>query len=97
MRYTFHPEARIEYLDAVAHYEERQAGLGGRFTIEIESSIARILEAPRRWRAMEGEVRRCLAHTFPYGVLYSVESEYVLILAIMHHSRKPDYWHHRVG
>lgn len=68
MHYEFHPEARVEYLEAIAHYEERQAGLGARFTIEVEKTIQRIVEAPTRWREIEGEIRRCLAHTFPYGV-----------------------------
>ena len=40
MRYEFHPEARVEYLKAVANYEERQAGLE-RFTVEIESAVQR--------------------------------------------------------
>ena len=95
MRYEFHPDARVEYLKAVAYYDERQAGLGTRFTVEIERTIQRIVEAPHRWRNFEGEIRRCLAHTFPYGVLYSIEADYVLVLAVMHHSRKPGYWHSR--
>lgn len=95
MHYRFHPEARVEYLEAVSYYEERQAGLGARFTIAIEDTIHRIVEAPDRWRLIDGDIRRCLAHTFPYGVLYSVESDYVLVLAVMHHSRKPGYWRKR--
>lgn len=95
MRYEFHPDARVEYLKAVAYYNERQAGLGTRFTVEIERTIQRIVEAPLRWRTLEGEIRRCLAHTFPYGVLYSIEEDYLLVLAVMHHSRKPGYWRSR--
>lgn len=45
MRFEFHPEARGEYLAAVAYYESRQVGLGSRFTAEIESTIQRILES----------------------------------------------------
>jgi hypothetical protein len=97
MYFEFHPEARIEYLEAIAYYEERQAGLGSRFTIEIESAIQRIVEAPNRWPGIEGEVRRCLAHTFPYGVLYSIETDHILLIAIMHLSRKPGYWRNRVS
>lgn len=63
MRYEFHPEARVEYLKAVAYYDERQAGLGTRFTVEIERTIQRIVEVPHRWRNLEGEIRRCLART----------------------------------
>jgi len=60
MRFAFHPGARVEYLQAVTHYEERQTGLGARFAMEIEGTIQRIIEAPDRWRKLEGEVRRCL-------------------------------------
>lgn len=95
MRVEFHPEARAEYLAAAAYYEERQTGLGARFTIEIEKTLERIADAPERWRKIEGEIRRCLAHTFPYGVLYSVENDFVLVLAIMHLSREPGYWRQR--
>lgn len=97
MRYDFHPEARVEYLEPVAYYESRQAGLAARFTIDVERTIQRIVEAPARWRKIEGDIRRCLAHTFPYGVLYSVEGGHVLILAVMHHSRTPDYWRNRLS
>jgi len=94
--YEFHPDARVEYLESVVYYESRQPGLGARFTIEVERTIERIVEAPTRWRKIQGEIRRCLAHTFPYGVLYSVEADHVLILAVMHHSRTPDYWRNRL-
>jgi plasmid stabilization system protein ParE len=96
MRYEFHPQARAEYLAAIAYYEGRQPGLGARFAFEIENVIQRIVEAPQRWRIIEGEIRRCLANKFPYGVLYSIERSYVLVLAVMHHSRKPGYWHSRI-
>jgi toxin ParE1/3/4 len=96
MRFEFHPEARTEYLESIAYYEKRQVGLGARFASEVEGAIQRIVEAPHRWRSIEGEIRRCLTHIFPYGVLYSIESDYVLVLAVMHHSRKPGYWRNRI-
>ena len=92
MRYAFHPEARAEYIEAAAYYEHRRAGLGARFTIEIEATIERIIEAPSRWPVLEQDVRRCLTHIFHYGVLYTVEPDHVLILAVMHCSRRPGYW-----
>lgn len=97
MRYEFHPEARIEYLEAVAYYESRQAKLGARFTIDVERTIGLIVEAPARWRKVDGDVRRCLTRKFPYGVLYSIEPDHVLVLAVMHHSRKPGYWRSRIS
>lgn len=96
MRHEFHPDARVEYLEAVARYEERSAGLGARFTVEIEAAIQRILDGPERWRVMAEDVRRCRAHIFPYGVLYTIEEDYILIVAVMHRRQRPGYWQSRL-
>src|SRR6266705_4090940 len=47
------------------------------------SAIRRILAAPERWRVLEEDVRRCLTRVFPYGVLYTIEPEFILIVAVM--------------
>lgn len=96
MNYKFHPEARLEYLEAIAFYNERQPQLGSKFTIEVEQAIERILEAPDRWFFLEEDVRRCLTHLFSYGILYTVENDHILIVAVMHCSRKPGYWKDRL-
>jgi len=97
MTYDFHPEARLEYREAAAFYESRRPGLGAAFTREVEAAINRILEAPDRWRTIEQDVRRCLTHTFPYGILYTVEEDSILIVAVAHGSRKPGYWRERLN
>ena len=95
MRYEFHPEALAEY-DAAAHYYARQqAGLDLRFVASVERAINHILEAPTHWRVIDEDVRRCLTRIFPYGILYTIEPDYILILAVMHCSREPGYWKHR--
>jgi len=92
MKYAFHPEARVEYLAAVDFYAKRGAGLGERFTLEVEAAIDRIVEGPTRWPLFEQDVRRCLTHTFPFGILYTIDLDSILILAVMHCSRSPGYW-----
>ena len=96
MRYAFHPEARVEYREAAKFYESRRPGLGGAFTREIELLIGKILQAPDRWRFVEEDVRRCVARIFPYAILYTVEPDFVLILAVAHCSREPGYWRQRL-
>jgi len=44
---------------------------------------------------LEDDIRRKLIRRFPYGVLYSVKTDAVLIIAIMHCSRRPGYWKDR--
>ena len=97
MRYIYHPDALAEYADAALYYEERVPGLGAQFATEVEAAIAAVLEAPERWRCVEEDVRRRLVHRFPYGVLYTVEPGQVFIVAVMHLSREPGYWRHRVS
>ncbi len=96
MKFFFHPDARLEYLAAVDYYEKRGGGLGMRFTFEVEAAIDQIIEAPTRWPRFEQDVRRCLTHTFPYGILYTIERDSIFILAVMHCSRRPGYWKDRM-
>ena len=96
MRYEFHPEALDEYEDAARFYAGCQVGLELRFIACVESAFRQVSEDPARWRPFEDDVRRCLVHVFPYAVLYSVEPNYVMILAVLHCSREPGYWRHRI-
>ena len=96
MIFEFHPEADTEFFQAIDYYEECEDGLGYDFSIEVYSTIQNILDYPAAWPVLEGDVRRCLTNRFPYGVLYSVESDMVFILAVMHLHRDPGCWKHRV-
>jgi toxin ParE1/3/4 len=95
IRAEFHPEALVEYEEAVKHDESKQPNLGHRFIVSVQAALLSIVESPARWPTLELDVRRRLTRVFPYAVLYSVESDYVLILAVMHCHQKPGYWRKR--
>jgi toxin ParE1/3/4 len=97
MRFEFHPGALAEFEDAARRYATKQEGLGLRFTDCVEDAIDRILEAPLRWGILEDDVRRWLTRGFPYAVLYTLEPDFVLIIAVMHCHREPGYWHMRTS
>jgi plasmid stabilization system protein ParE len=96
MTFEFHAEAETEFYAAIDYYEECQQGLGFDFSIEVHAGIQRILDFPRAWPILEGDLRRCITHRFPYGILYSIEPDRIYILAVMHLHRHPDYWKHRL-
>lgn len=96
MRLELHPEARIEFLDAVAHYESCHPGLGERFIQGGDSALASIGENPQAWAGIEQDVRRKLTRVFPYAVLYTIEPDYILIVAVMHCHQAPGYWRSRL-
>ena len=96
MTYSFHPEARAEFKEATIYYFEKSSSLGAAFYSEVESAIEKIIENPDLYRVIDEDVRRCLTKRFPYAVLYTIEDNYILILAVMHCSREPSYWKHRL-
>lgn len=97
MTYAFHPEALAEYEGAAIYSAEKQSGLELRFIANVEATIQRIVERPKGYAALGQDVRRCLTHVFPYAVLYTVEPDFVLVVAVMHCHQKPGYWRHRVA
>jgi len=90
--FSFHPEAEAEFRAAIEYYEDQEAGLGYDFSLEVLATIRSIVAHPTAWPVIEEDVRRCLVNRFPFGVLYSLESTGVLVVAVMHHRRRPDYW-----
>jgi plasmid stabilization system protein ParE len=95
MTFSFHPEAEEEFRSAIDHYECREAGLGYEFSLEVLTAIHNIVTHPSAWPVIEDDVRRCLVNRFPFGVLYSLEPTSILVLAVMHHRRRPGYWKNR--
>jgi toxin ParE1/3/4 len=95
MKYVFHPAALTEYSEAVQYYAQNRTALAQAFIDAVENTIYRIRESPITWPIVDEDVRRCMTRKFPYGVLYTVEEDKILILAIMHCSREPNYWKNR--
>ncbi|HLP48931.1 MAG TPA: type II toxin-antitoxin system RelE/ParE family toxin [Candidatus Kapabacteria bacterium] len=96
MRYIFHPEALQEYEEAVLYYSEISKDLAVAFIKCIENGIKKIREYPDAWQIVEEDIRRHLIKRFPFGIYYSIEREYIMIISVMHMNRKPGYWISRI-
>ncbi len=96
MRYSFHPEAEAEFYGTIDYYESCQQGLGHDFAIEVYLTIQNVIDYPKAWPILEGDIRRCQTKRFPYGIVYSDEEEKIFILAVMHLHRDPNYWKDRL-
>lgn len=84
--------ARQELEESIWFYELEQSGLGQRFKTEVRQAIKRIQQYPYACPIERGSIRKCLVHRFPYTIFYSIEQEIIIVLAIAHQHRKPDYW-----
>lgn len=96
MELIFAKVAHAEIVEAKRYYERQQRGLGAAFQHEAKVSAKRILEQPLAWRVEVEPVRRYLFNRFPYKMLYAIRGERIIILAVAHQHRNPDYWIERV-
>ena len=96
MNLEFLAEARDEFFAAMEYYEEREPGLGFRFRKEVDSVTRKIAQSPLLWRERPAGYRRVNLPVFPYYLAYFVRERTVLIAAVAHHSREPDYWSGRI-
>lgn len=59
---------------------------------EIDSSITRIVSMPEAWTVIGVHTRRCLLCGFPYSIHYVVDENEIIITAIAHLHRNPQYY-----
>ena len=95
MNVRFLTLAQTELREAIRYYENQRPGLGVEFRDEVFGAVERIKTHPLAWRELSPNTRRHRIHRFPYGVIYAIESDELLVLAIAHAHREPEYWRGR--
>ena len=89
--------ASEEFTDAVRWYEARRPGLGGELYDAVRATIEGIERQPEIGTTayVDPKSRRMLVARFPYHVVYRLEDDEIVILAIAHMKRRPGFWKHR--
>lgn len=83
--------AEIEIDEAYQYYEKEQKNLALRFIYEIQNTVERIKLFPKGWQSLGKNTRRALTKSFPYGIIYQIKDDSILIIAIAHLNKKPKY------
>jgi len=92
---AFLPPAEEEMVAAAQFYETHSRGLGADFLDEVERSVEAISSHPRTAPVVKDNIHRRLLKRFPFGILYTIEPNGIVIMAVMHLRRKPGYWEAR--
>ncbi|QTA80419.1 putative toxin-antitoxin system, toxin component, RelE/ParE-like [Desulfonema limicola] len=87
--------AENEMLEAAEYYERQVKGLGSAFLREVQRAVKAVENNPEIWEVVRGNVRRRLVKRFPYGILYRIEPIKIIVVAVMHLHRNPNYWYDR--
>ena len=91
----FLEEAAEELEAAVKYYDAQAPDLGQSLVREVERLCSLIIKNPRTGSEVRPYVRRRLLRRFPFSLLYSIEDDEILIVAVAHHRREPGYWRER--
>ncbi len=92
MKIEFLETAQTELDQAFEWYETQQKELGLQFLNEFDAAVRRIISYPESYILITKDVRRCLVKRFPYGILYGIDTDKIIVIAVAHLHRKPDYW-----
>jgi mRNA-degrading endonuclease RelE of RelBE toxin-antitoxin system len=88
--------AEIELDEAIEFYNHQLTGLGNQFLTEVLDTIERISVFPNAWHLCSPNTRQCRMKRFPYKVIYQVLNDEILVVAIAHLHREPNYWKNRI-
>ncbi len=72
MSFSFHPEAEIEFNEAIDYYENINSNLGFDFANEVYSAIQRSVSLPKAWAIIDDNIRRSLVNRFLLIVLLRI-------------------------
>ena|SRR5258705_6208064 len=94
--YRFLRPAEEEMTEASLFYEAASTGLGNSFLDDVQRVVDSLREHPYLGHGVVLNLRRMLLHRFPFSLIYSVETDEILIVAVVHHGRRPGYWQERL-
>jgi len=94
--YRFLQPAEDEMIEASLFYEAASTGLGNSLLDDVQRVVDRLREHPYLGHVVDRDLRKILLHRFPFSLIYSVETDAILIVAVAHYGRRPDYWRDRV-
>ncbi len=84
------PEAEDDLKEAFSWYEDKRTGLGYDFLLQVDAGISFINRNPEVHPIEYKGTRKHVIKRFPYKIIYLVEEENIIILAVIHGKRRPD-------
>jgi plasmid stabilization system protein ParE len=87
--------ARRELEATVSFYDSIYPALGRDFVLEVQALCQRIAESPMAGVEVRPNIRRRILRRFPYSILYAIEHDEVIVVAVAHQKRLPGNWTER--
>jgi plasmid stabilization system protein ParE len=96
MLIRFHPEADIEFHEALEWYALQKLGLDTEFMRCVDEAISRIIANPEMFPIALRNTRKAMVKRLPYTLYYQIGDKEIMILAVFHGKRSPSHWRKRI-
>ncbi|MCG3183538.1 MAG: hypothetical protein ICCCNLDF_01642 [Planctomycetes bacterium] len=94
-RAIVHPLFQNDIDEAVVWYEGKSPGLGARFEGQLNACLHKVEERPLSFQAARGSLRQARLDDFPFGVIFEVSEDLLLIYGLFHLARDRSVWESR--
>ena len=89
-------EAADELDEAIRYYQTKSPGIGLSLAAKVSEAFHRIQRNPQLYPFhKDTNVQKCFIRRFPYTVFYMELDEHIVVIAVAHQKRRPDYWKFR--
>ena len=88
--------AEQDITNAVFWYENKLKGLGLQCILSLDAAIQSIRRNPKLYPEVYKNFRRALIQRFPYSIIYFIENDSIIIIAVYHEKRDPQDWKMRL-
>ena len=97
MNIRFLTMAGTEVDNAVSWYQEQTEDQSLNFLNELDRAVQTVKAYPLLAVEIERDIRRFFLHRFPYSLIYGIEEDTIVVIAVAHDRREPSYWSDRVS
>ena len=84
-----------EFIEAAAFIAEDNYSAAEEFIDVVEKALNEIALFPNRYVGYAKNYREKVIKKFRYSIFYRIQGDDVYVLAVYHHSRKPNRWKKR--
>jgi plasmid stabilization system protein ParE len=91
------PAAEADLAAAREWYSLQRPGLGDHFLDAATEAAHFIAEHPEAYQVLHRDVRRAPLRHFPYGLLFRVYPNVIVVVAVFHARRDPKIWRQRLA
>ncbi len=88
----FLQSAEADIQQALAYYKNQDPKLEAKFKESLRLSIEYIEQFPYASSQWAHGARRCLLQVFPYGILYEIIKDKIVVYAVVHLHSEPSRW-----